>query len=313
MQPVLLIVVGLGAAAWLGACKGEGDDDDTLGDGDADADSDADSDADTDADSDADTDADADGDSDREEMEAIVEALVAGTTATYALGAPLQGDGEGLADAGSSSDGEAQDAGEHGMSGGSVVEPPGCATYEWSGLTATVTFAGCTAEAINLPIDGSVLFAISLDPTSFTVEFTDLTLGGLGLDGLVRLSVTGQRFTRAVTLDAEDLTISSTGLNAAIQLADVTVTVPDTHASTTIDGSGSITNASLSADLTLNDLTWETGDTLPSDGSVDVTSSGLSGTVTFLPTTPQDCVVHVVLVSGIEFDYTLVSFCGSEV
>ena len=312
----LLIIVALAvAAASAFACERRD------GDGDADADSDADGDADGDTDADADGDGDADAHEEPPELtaeaEAALDALVEGLSASVALGAPLVQDGEGLRDDpssgtdGSSRDSTARDRVENGVARDSIVTDRACVIFDWSRLTATITFTGCTLEQTGESLDGVMALSVSFGPVVFSMTFDDLTIGETTLDGTVAMSFGGlcregdpecipctdsdpecaEAQENQKTLTA-DLTIVSSS-TFSLTLEGLEVVISDA-CSTTVSGAGSTSSESITGDLTLTDVLFETGDCLPTSGTIVLDDgSALTTTITFLPTTPETGEVNV--------------------
>ena len=192
---------------------------------------------------------------------------------------------------------------ESGVSGSSVVEPPGCAAFSWSGLSAVVTFTGCTLEVTGETIDGSLGLAATFFPTTFTVTVTGLTVGTVQVDGTLALNVGGacgggdlgctpcadadptcaaSRVNQQTLVGS--LTVRSGG-TTVLELTALTLAIDATGATATGDA---VLNGTA---LTATGVHWNTGECLPSSGTVELTASGT--TITFLPTTPADGIVEV--------------------
>ncbi|MBI5486008.1 MAG: hypothetical protein HY905_01610 [Deltaproteobacteria bacterium] len=222
---------------------------------------------------------------------AAVEAID-GLAVAMALGVPLAEDGDALRRDATPTDAEGRDGAEHGFSGGSVVTPPTCATYAWSGLSATVTLAGCTLEATGEPVSGTVGLALTLRPTTFVVTFASLATGGSTVDGSVTLHAGGSDLGAAATLDA-DLTISEGGESTHLVAAGLSVSGTPTAISAS--GSFTVESGGTTTTVVADAVTWATGECLPSSGSLRLTGSSfpLPTTIVFLPTTPADGMVEV--------------------
>ncbi len=279
------LVLGLGAG-----CKKA--DDGT--DGDADADSDADADADSDADGDTDSDGDSDG-----EVPAsagpFVGAFAQGAGAAVALGGPFVPDGDTLNRRDGRGEGDAQNAVEAAISGNSVVTEGACVAYLWDGLSVTVTFTDCVLEATGGSLDGAVTLAVTLVPLEFTMTLADLQIDGTGFDGELSLAwsgggdLGGGNPTRVYTVD---LTFTAEGGATTLVLEDVTV--ESSGGTVTIDGAGSLDVGTVVASFTMAAIGWETGNCLPTSGSITYDDGGpFPVTLTFLPNTPIDGIVRV--------------------
>lgn len=225
-----------------------------------------------------------------------------------AMTAPLVPSAESLRDGGGRLDGPARETRAHtdleaGVSGMSVVTPSTCASYVWSGLSVVATFAGCTLEATGESIDGSIGIAVTFFPSTFTLTFTGLSVGTTQIDGMLTLSVGGAcgatdlGCTRCPDVDPAcaaaaapqssltgNLTVMSSG-TTVLSITTVTVTTDATG----INASGTFTLDGTS--MTATSLHWNTGDCLPTSGTVSVSSP--AATITFLPTTPADGIVSV--------------------
>ncbi len=286
----------LGLLMLNGGC-GEGDDDPRVG-GDGDADSDADADGDSDGDADGDPDA-----------EAIAAGAVRGLADVVALAAPMRGDGATLHEQrDGANEQDAQTLVEHAVARDSVVVDGGCTTFAWDGLSVSITFASCTAEETGVPLDGTVTLAVSINPTTFTFTFTDLTIDATMVDGSVSLSVSG----------GGDLGggVARTSVSADLAIDDVhlvltDLTIAGSAAAYTLSGAGTIQTPSVDADLTLSDVAWSTGDCRPSGGSIGFDSASVSGTMEFTATTPEDGIVWITVAPWPAYEYVLPP-CGQE-
>lgn len=111
--------------------------------------------------------------------EPLASAVTEGTAIAVALATPLFADGDRLRqERDTATEGRAQELVENGVAGNSIVTSSGCVSFAWSGLSATITFAGCTMEATGLPLDGTMTLGATIDPTSFEMSFAPLTIGG---------------------------------------------------------------------------------------------------------------------------------------
>jgi len=173
-----------------------------------------------------------------------------------------------------------------------VVTPPTCATYAWSGLSATVTLAGCTLEATGEPVSGTVGLALTLRPTTFVLTFASLTAGSSTVDGSVTLHAGGTDLGAATTLDA-DLTLSGGG--ASTHLVAVGLSVSGTATAISAGGTFTVESGGTTTTIVADTVTWASGQCLPSSGTLQLTGSTfpLPTTIVFLPTTPADGMVEV--------------------
>ncbi len=228
---------------------------------------------------------------------AVSVAFVAGARLAAAMSGPLVNDGRLLRRdclmGTSCPDSTTRGRTEHGVSGGSIVTPPTCAMYSWSGLSATVTLTGCTLEMSGTPISGAITVALSLNPTVFRITFTALRVGTTSFDGTVSLTIGGTDLMPTQTL-AADLTYMAAGSSVHFVLTGAQVRVTATGGAVTVDGTAMVTTGSTSATIVMSGLTWSMGQCLPSSGTAVVTIAGTpTTTITFLPTTSADGIVTV--------------------
>ncbi|MBI5501898.1 MAG: hypothetical protein HY907_16765 [Deltaproteobacteria bacterium] len=224
---------------------------------------------------------------------AIVVQALPGLGAAAALGAPLAEDGDALRRDAAPTDAVGRDLAEHGFSGGSVVTPPTCATYAWSGTSATVTLSGCTLETTGEPVSGTVTLAVVLRPAAFDLSFGSLTIGTTTLDGSVTLHAGGSDLGGAEpTLDA-DLTYSDGTTTTHLVASGLGVTATTTAVA--VSGTFTVESGGTTTTLEATAVSWAAGECLPSSGTLQATGSAfpLPVTVTFLTTTPADGIVQV--------------------
>jgi len=244
-----------------------------------------------DGDSDADVDADADSDSDSSIPPATASfatAFVAGAGPAAGLGTPFVARGDSLEQRDAPTEGDGRTAAEGAIGGDSVVTDPLCVGYSWAGLSVTVTFTGCILETTGQSLDGSVTLAVTLSPAAFSMTLGSLTIDGESFTGTVALVWVEGRL--GPLLDV-DMTYESGGASTHLVLDDISVTT--TAASASISGTGSL-DTGTAYSLTMTGLTWQTGDCLPTSGSVMTPDLGpFPVTVSFLSTTPADGIANV--------------------
>jgi hypothetical protein len=249
------------------------------------------------------------------ESEEAIQALVAGTSGSVALGAPLIPEAEALRDDSRLDmplmrDTAVQESVEMGVSGNSIVTDPMCVTYAWSGSMVDITFASCTMEATGEPLNGAMQLAVSFAPTEMRMTFTALTIGDLGLDGTVGVRTGGNCPTGMDTcLDCRDTDTTCMQMREPQQTiyADITISLEDTFSLTVADGTvsndatgstlsatGSIDSSTLNGSYAATSLHWNMMECLPSSGQIVYTpEGGTAVTLTFLPTTPATGEVDV--------------------
>ncbi|MCC7543061.1 MAG: hypothetical protein IT379_42990 [Deltaproteobacteria bacterium] len=244
-------------------------------------------------------------------------ALVRAVGTAVAIAGPLVADGEALRDGPTGLDSRettTRDRIENGVSGNSVVTDPACTTFDWSGLSVTVTFAGCVLEATGESLDGSVRLRVAFAPTAIGISFEALTVGSSSIDGTLELLLGGScaagdpTCTQCRDVDATcmartqaqrtlqgDVTVAAAG-GAPVSVS-LTATVEHDASGTRATGSGTLESSALDGSFTATDLLWAMGDCLPSSGTLvlDDGSSSLTNpaTVGFLAVTPTDGTVSL--------------------
>lgn len=218
--------------------------------------------------------------------ESLADVFVRGASSTVALGGPLYGGGDTLyQERDTADDTRAHQIVEDAVATNSIVTDGMCVTFDWAGLSATITFTSCVLEATGQPLDGALTFTVTINPTSFALDFAALTLGDNTTDGNVTVSFTGDGMLGRTT-DA-DLTFTTPEGATHFTLADGRLTVA--ASSITLNGAGTITTGSVDGSYDVASVLWAQGDKCPSGGSVTLDeASSPAVKVTFLPTTPAD-------------------------
>jgi len=172
-----------------------------------------------------------------------------------------------------------------------MVVDPTCVAFEWTDLTAAVTFTDCVSRRTAQTIDGTASLSVSLRPsTIFVFTFTDLAVGGRSFDGSVTLEYTGAGEGPTSTITA-DLTFMAEDGSATVTLDEVVVdVVGDVY---TLSGDGHVVTSIVDADFTSTDVTLVAGDCLPTSGSITFTIDEVPAVVTFTAETPGTGVVGV--------------------
>ncbi len=239
--------------------------------------------------------------------EPLASEAVEATAATISLAAPLFLGGDQLRqEQDSADDNRAQDLVEDAVATNSIVTEAACVTFDWSGLTASITFTDCTLEATGLPLDGGITFTVTINPTSFALDFEQLTMGPSTVDGSVAVSFTGDGMLGRTT--TADLTLSDGAETTHFTLTGGRLDVE--AGSVSANGSGTISTSALDAAYEVDDVSWAQGDRCPSGGTLALDQEGLPNvTVTFLPTTPSDGAVEVQIGSFPSFTEVL-AFCA---
>lgn len=171
-----------------------------------------------------------------------------------------------------------------------ALTDPGCITFSWAGLTATIDYNQCVSEETGQVIDGGLTVGMTLIPVTFFSTMDNLTIGGTLFDGTVSLSFSGVS-PNVTTELAFDLVVDN-GASSQIDLDNATLAV--NAGSVTVDGAGTFSNETISATFTATAVTW-TGDCLPTSGTVDFDDGTFFGTAEFLSTTPTTGEVHVII------------------
>jgi hypothetical protein len=183
-------------------------------------------------------------------------------------------------------DGEGQDRGAMGFSGGSVVTPSSCAAYSWTGLTASVVLTGCTLESTGTSISGTITIEVSFRPGSFRLSFTSLMVDTSSFDGFVQITSGGTDVRPMPVVDLMLAYSSPMGLGS-VSATGLTVS-GDSMTGISVSGTLSFTNGGSSTSVVATDVFWAPMECNPSRGTlaVDGAPFPLPATITFLPTTP---------------------------
>ncbi|MFH1434294.1 MAG: hypothetical protein ABIJ56_01135 [Pseudomonadota bacterium] len=206
-------------------------------------------------------------------------------------------------------DTEVREEVEDAVAENSIVTDPGCVTFEWDRLTATVTFTGCETELNNLALDGTVILTVTVQPeASIRLAFDDLSVDGHAFSGSIGIESSGTRENPEVTLTAS-LTWTSSDGAATIVFDGATVAMSEEQA--VISGEGHVTTSSLDSDFTMSGLTWKRGECLPTSGSISYTENSKTIVITFLETTPGTGVVQVTVGSLPARDVEMFEPCGA--
>jgi hypothetical protein len=283
------LVIALWLLVLASGCKKKGDD--------ADGDGDADADADTDADADADTDADADGDADGDipaSLEPFARELARGSKTAVALGGPFVPDGDDLNRRDGRGEDDAHDSVEAAISGNSVVTEAACVQYLWDGLSVTVTFTECVLETTGGTLDGVLTLAVQLVPLRFTMTLDDIQVDDIGFDGSLAMSWSGGDDLGTPAQRTYEIDLAYTAPEGATTLSLADVVVESTGGLLTLNGTGALETTGVNATFTMTDLEWQTGDCLPSGGSVTYEDGGpFPVTLTFSAETPTTGSVQI--------------------
>jgi len=214
-----------------------------------------------------------------------------GAGATVMMGTPLVASGDAVRLDGTPSEGEARVEVEAAVSGNSLVTPPTCASYAWTGLSASITFTACTIEATGTPLSGTIGLAVTLDPASIAVTLTALDVGGETYDGSMSLTFGGTDL-MVVRTWMVDLTYTPVSGPSAHYL--MATEVRPALQMVIVNGTGSVTAGQVARSATLTSVTWKTGECLPSAGSLEYMDNEVGLVkITFLAATPVDGTVTV--------------------
>jgi hypothetical protein len=225
------------------------------------------------------------------------ETLSLGIGAAVALTAPLRGQGEMLHDRRDlASDTEARMRVEDAVATSSIVTDGTCVTFTWgTGLSATITFDGCVLEMLGTTLDGSIGPVLTLTPTTFSVSFADLVIGGISFDGDVSLTIARETGTLVYGMTiAADLTFTALGATSTIATTGLELLVSD-MATASVTGPIALTAPGLDVSGTLDALTWETGNCHPTSGTFTYMDPmlGLTVVIRALPETPTTGLVEL--------------------
>jgi adhesin HecA-like repeat protein len=239
--------------------------------------------------------------------EPLASEAVEATAATIALAAPLFLGGDQLRKEQDSAD-EARGRAliEDAVATNSIVTSAACVTFDWSGLTVSVTFDACTLEATGLPLDGAITLTATIKPTAFSLAFEQLTMGTSSVDGTVAVSFVGEGMMGRTT--TADLTVTEDGATTQFTLTDGRLDVED--GVITANGSGTIATSTVDASYEVDGVRWAQGEKCPSGGTLTLDEADLPRiTVTFFPTTPSDGTVDV-KVGNLPTTSEVLGFCA---
>ena len=247
------------------------------------------------------------GGSGTQNAEPLASAVIEATAASIAMAGPLYLGGDQLhQQKDTAGEDVAQDLVEDAVATNSIVTDGGCVTFDWSGLSASITFTNCTLEATGLPLDGGLSFAVTINPTAFALDLDQLTVGPSTVDGSVAVNFTGDGMLGRTT--SADITLTDGASTTHFTLEDGRLDVGERSISAR--GTGTITTGAIDAAYDADDVTWLQGDKCPSSGTIMLEQVGLPAiTLTFLPTTPTDGAVEV-KVGSFPSGTEVLSFCA---
>ena len=220
---------------------------------------------------------------------AYVEAIDLAGGIASAMGGGLRDEGTAIRnerDGGTDTQTGTRDRFETGVARDSVVNEPTCATFDWTALTATVTFDNCTFEQTGSSLTGTLTAAITFTPLQVTLTFDSIAVDGRSVDGSVILTFSSEALNVEASLGFDTAQGATTlDLDGAIVVSDTGIVV--------FDGTGALTTPAASNSLTASGITWVQGDCPPSDGSAVVTTDGTPTTMRFLSSTPATGEVEI--------------------
>jgi hypothetical protein len=247
---------------------------------------------------------------------AITQAAVAALTPVAVVAAPILGptasavgDGWKTAVEAGARDSATGDGGA--SPGGGDRQPAGsntCYGIHWNGLSATISYMACTLGP-GLSLNGQVIVGLTTNPKGVEIEFDNLTLGAVALDGTVSAVSSTSPAGAGATIDGK-LTYQGSGGVETLALDRVDVRFSAGQA--TLNGNGTVTTASESAAVTATQLVQKVGDCIASSGTIAFEQPTGLATVTFLTTTPSDGKVSVQVGSAPPALITVRTPCSSE-
>lgn len=169
----------------------------------------------------------------------------------------------------------------------STVSEGSCVTFDWSALTATVTFDSCTFEQIGKPVSGTVVATISFMPATIALDLQSVSVGDRTVDGNVDLTFAVE----GLSADAS-LTYDYGGTSTQVDM-DVLVMVAGESA--LLNGTATFSAGGSTTSVELGDITWNKGVCHPTSGTADFEEADRTVTVQFLEMTPVTGEVAITL------------------
>jgi hypothetical protein len=175
----------------------------------------------------------------------------------------------------------------------------GCGTVTLTNATVTVDFTstGCTLKN-GSTVSGSASFSVTQTTGMVSVAetFTNLVVNGTDLSGTATFVTTnGSTFTVTASLTTKGNTLSAN------------LTVTGTATDITFDGTTSATRAGAATAATFTAVDWGNGDCYPKSGTLKLTKSVITETMTFTAATASTGKVQVAVGRGM-FTQTLPAY-----
>lgn len=176
-----------------------------------------------------------------------------------------------------------------------AVIDPSCVTSRLSGLSITLTYAGCI-NGRGETVDGDLSLALELVPLRVSMTLDQFAVGPSGFDGTIGLTFPAGG---GAVVDADIGLV----LENDVELGLAGASIAASAGQVVVDGAATLTSPEAGIALDADALTW-TGDCLPSGGSVDYDDGAFNGTLIFSPDTPATGIVTAV-VGPIRFEIAL--------
>jgi len=158
----------------------------------------------------------------------------------------------------------------------------GCVTVSWSKLTATVDFDACELLSTGEPLDGAMTVVVRPLKLEVALTVDELTVGKYSVYGAMTAKLKGLYGGIKVGVDA-DLSVVDPPMTLVADGLDVVLAKDGM----TVSGEGAVITDKVDATTTLDAVHWKLVECLPSSGSVAFVEGKVSGTFTFLETTPE--------------------------
>lgn len=169
-----------------------------------------------------------------------------------------------------------------------LVAATECLSLDWALLQATVHFDQCSIPQTSKTLDGSVTVLVRPLKLEVFITTDELTLGDDTFYGSMTASLQGP-----ITAPAVNVDFDVTHENSATTLVVTDFRISGDLRAITLAGTGAVVSPTVDATATAEAIGWNTNECLPSSGTIAYTQGALTGTITFLPTTPTTGEVHL--------------------
>jgi predicted small lipoprotein YifL len=165
-----------------------------------------------------------------------------------------------------------------------LVAATECLSFDWVPLTleATVHFDSCTIPTTSTAIDGSITVVARPLKLQVFVETDSLTIGDDTFYGAFTAYLAGPLAQPTVGVDFD-----VTHEDSATTLAVDGLTITGNLQGVTVGGAGVVMSDKIDASANADAVRWNTGDCAPTSGTIEFAEGSITGTITFLETTPS--------------------------